>query len=283
MTDWNIFIQQALREDIGAGDHTTLSIIPENKKGKARLLVKKGGVIAGVELATLIFAQINPGIKIELFTKDGAVVRAGDVAFIVSGSDRSILTGERLVLNCMQRMSGIATLTKKFVDAVEGTGVKILDTRKTTPLFRAAEKWAVRIGGGHNHRFGLFDMVLIKDNHIDYAGGIERAIDAVQAYFIKNKVNLPVEIEARNLDEVKQVITRGDVDRVMLDNFPVKQIREAVKLIAKRFVIEVSGGITLKNVRRYAKTGVDYISVGVLTHSYQSLDMSLKAITGKVA
>ena len=278
MPDWKIFIRRALREDIGSGDHTTLSIIPENKTGKAQLLVKNDGIIAGLELAGLIFEQIDPRIKIEFFTIDGSPVRSGETAFLVSGRDRSILTGERLVLNCMQRMSGIATLTKKFVDAVEGTGVKILDTRKTTPLFRAAEKWAVRIGGGHNHRFGLFDMVLIKDNHIDYTGGIGSAIDAVQAYLLKNKVSLPVEIEARNIKEVKQVVAHGDVDRILLDNFPVDKIQEAVHLIAKRFVIEISGGITLKNVRQYAKTGVDYISVGALTHSYQSLDMSLKAI-----
>jgi len=278
MTDWKIFIRRSLREDIGGGDHTTLSIIPENKMGKAQLLVKNDGIIAGLELAGLIFEQINPRLKIEFFTKDGSPVHSGETAFLVSGSDRSILTGERLVLNCMQRMSGIATLTKKFVDAVEGTGVKILDTRKTTPLFRAAEKWAVRIGGGHNHRFGLFDMVLIKDNHVDYAGGIGNAIDAVQAYFIKYKVNLPVEIEVRNIKEVKKVVTHGEVDRILLDNFPVDKIREAVQLIAKRFVIEVSGGITLKNVRQYAKTGVDYISVGALTHQVTSIDMSLKAL-----
>jgi nicotinate-nucleotide pyrophosphorylase (carboxylating) len=278
MADWNSFIQQALREDIGTGDYTTLSIIPENKIGKARLLVKGKGVIAGIELAGLIFNRINSSIKIEYYMRDGDLVNKGDVPFVVNGMDRSILMGERLVLNCMQRMSGIATMTKKFVNAVEGTGVKILDTRKTTPLFRAVEKWAVRIGGGHNHRFGLYDMVLIKDNHIDYAGGIGNAIDAVQNYFLKNKLTLPVEIETRNLEEVKQVIMRGDIDRVMLDNFPVDEIHEAVRLIAKKFVIEISGGITLENVRQYAETGVDYISVGALTHSYQSLDMSLKAI-----
>ncbi len=276
--DWKEFINAAFEEDIREGDHTSLSTIPEGQNGKAILWAKADGIVAGVELAQMIFWYFDATLDVTVFIQDGAAIKSGDKILEVQGSERNILSCERLVLNCMQRMSGIATLTKKYVDAVAGTNAKILDTRKTTPLFRAAEKWAVKIGGGENHRFGLYDMILIKDNHVDYSGGIKPAIEKANLYLKENNLNIPIEIETRNLDEVKQVLTSGNVNRIMLDNFTPELIREALKLIDKKFDTEVSGGITLETIRAYAETGADFISVGALTHSSTSLDLSLKAV-----
>jgi nicotinate-nucleotide pyrophosphorylase (carboxylating) len=270
------FIAESLKEDIGSGDHTSLSTIDAAKIGKAKLLVKDTGVIAGVELAFEIFATVDKNLKIEKFIDDGAEVKVGDIVFTVEGSVRSILISERLVLNCMQRMSGIATTTHKYVEAVAGTGVKILDTRKTTPLMRMLEKWAVKIGGGHNHRFGLYDMILIKDNHNDSSGGITASLQKAKDYLKNNNLNIPIEVETRNLEEVKEALQQGIADRIMLDNFTPDQIREALKIINKQVTTEASGGITIANLREYADTGVDYISIGALTHSVKSLDLSLK-------
>lgn len=275
---WDHFIRQALEEDVQDGDHTTHSCISPNANGKAQLLIKGHGILAGVELAQKIFHFLDPSVKVKIFIQDGTVVNRGEVAFEVSGNARAILTGERLVLNCMQRMSGIATLTREYVKQVEGYPAKILDTRKTTPLFRAAEKLAVRMGGGHSHRFGLFDMILIKDNHIDYAGGIAEAITSVRKYLLKHKMSLRVEIETRSIEEVELVLNTGGVDRIMLDNFSLENTSNALQLINKRVETEASGGITLDTVRSIAATGIDYISVGALTHSYKSLDLSLKAV-----
>jgi nicotinate-nucleotide pyrophosphorylase (carboxylating) len=272
------FIKTALAEDIGDGDHTSLSTVPENAIGKARLLVKDDGILAGIELAKMIFRAVDKDLKVKVFIKDGKPVKYGDVAFFVEGRDRSILTAERLVLNCMQRMSGIATVTHCIVEKLKGTKTKVLDTRKTTPNFRMMEKWAVKIGGGENHRFGLFDMILIKDNHVDYAGGIKNALDAAHNYLIINKLKLPIEIEVRNLLELEEVLKIGGVVRIMLDNFGFDKIREAVKMINGRFPIEASGGISPENVKEYADCGVDYVSMGYLTHSAKSLDLSLKAM-----
>ncbi|MDQ3100356.1 MAG: carboxylating nicotinate-nucleotide diphosphorylase [Bacteroidota bacterium] len=271
-------IDRALREDIGPGDHTTLSTIPSDSRGRARLLVKDTGVLAGVELAQAIMRRFDPELEPRIFIQDGAIIDRGDIAFTLVGQARSILTVERLVLNFMQRMSGIATLTRKFVDAVEGTGCKVLDTRKTTPGLRAIEKWAVRIGGGQNHRFGLFDMIMIKDNHVDMAGGIPQAINAARHYLEIHGLELPIEIETRNMQEVALVMRTGGVQRVMLDNFRPEIMTKAVDMIGRRFETEASGGITLSNVREYAETGVDMVSVGVLTHGAPSLDLSLKAL-----
>jgi len=276
--DWKEFITAAFEEDIREGDHTSLSTIPEGQNGKAILWAKADGIVAGVELAQMIFWYFDATLDVTVFIQDGAAIKSGDKILEVQGAERNILSCERLVLNCMQRMSGIATLTKKYVDAVAGTNTKILDTRKTTPLFRAAEKWAVKIGGGENHRFGLYDMILIKDNHVDYSGGIKPAIEKANFYLKENNLNIPIEIETRNLDEVKQVLTSGNVNRIMLDNFTPELIGEALQLIDKKFETEVSGGITLETIRAYAETGVDFISVGALTHSYTSLDLSLKAV-----
>lgn len=270
------FIAESLKEDIGSGDHTSLSTIDAAKIGKAKLLVKDTGVIAGVELAFEIFATVDKNLKIEKFIDDGEEVKVGDIVFTVEGSVRSILISERLVLNCMQRMSGIATTTHKYVEAVAGTGVKILDTRKTTPLMRMLEKWAVKIGGGHNHRFGLYDMILIKDNHNDSSGGITASLQKAKDYLKNNNLNIPIEVETRNLEEVKEALQQGIADRIMLDNFTPDQIREALKIINKQVTTEASGGITIANLREYADTGVDYISIGALTHSVKSLDLSLK-------
>ena len=272
------FIKSALAEDVGNGDHTSLSTVPENAIGKAKLLVKDNGILAGIELAKMIFRVVDKDLKVQVLIKDGKPVKYGDVAFFVEGRDRSILTAERLVLNCMQRMSGIATVTHGIVEKLKGTKTQVLDTRKTTPNFRVMEKWAVKIGGGVNHRFGLFDMILIKDNHVDYAGGIKNALDSAHNYLIINKLDLKIEIEVRNLEELKQVLEIGGVVRIMLDNFSFDKIREAVKMIDGRFPIEASGGITPENVRAYADCGVDYISMGYLTHSAKSLDLSLKAV-----
>ena len=272
------FIKNALAEDVGDGDHTSLSTIPAEAVGKARLLVKDNGILAGVELAKMIFKAVDKNLKVKVLIKDGKPVKYGDVAFFVEGSDRSILTAERLVLNCMQRMSGIATTTHQVVKLLEGTKTKVLDTRKTTPGFRMIEKWGVQIGGGVNHRFGLFDMILIKDNHVDYAGGIQQALNAAHEYLKVTKKDLPIEIEVRNLEELREVLKVGGIVRIMVDNFSFDNIREAIKIVDGRFPIEASGGISPQNVREYADCGVDYVSLGYLTHSAKSLDLSLKAV-----
>jgi len=272
------FINNALSEDVGDGDHTSLATIPADAAGKAKLLVKDEGILAGVELAAEIFHVVDPNLKLNVFLQDGTPVKYGDVAFEVEGSSRSILTAERLVLNCMQRMSGIATKTRHIVDLLKGTNTKVLDTRKTTPGLRYLEKWAVRIGGGVNHRFGLYDMILIKDNHVDYAGGIRQAIESANQYLADNGKKLAIEIEVRNLDELEQVLQTGNVNRILIDNFDFDNLRQAVALNKGRFITEASGGITIDNIRDYADCGVDYISVGALTHSVKSLDLSLKAV-----
>lgn len=271
-------IKSALEEDLGDGDHTSLSTIPAGVKGKAKLLVKDTGVIAGVELALEIFKEVDADLETEVFITDGQQVKPGDIAFYVSGNVRSILLAERLVLNTMQRMSGIATTTFKIVKELEGTGTKVLYTRKTTPNLRYLEKWAVKIGGGVNHRFGLYDMILIKDNHVDYAGGIKSAIASAKEYLKTNNKQLQIEIEVRNLEELKEVLATEGVDRILLDNFNFDDLQKAVKLVDKRILTEASGGITAQNAIEYAKCGVDYISMGALTHSVNSLDMSLKAV-----
>ena len=272
------FVRQALTEDVGNGDHTSISTIPQGKQGKAKLLIKENGIIAGIAVALEIFREIDSKLKIEILIEDGAHVKSGDLAFYVSGSVHSILIAERLVLNTMQRMSGIATTTRQIVDQLKNTNTKVLDTRKTTPNLRFLEKMAVKIGGGENHRFGLFDMILIKDNHVDYAGGIRLAIQAARKYLDENNLKISIEIEVRNLTELNEVLETGQVDRIMLDNFSFPNLKEAVKLIDKRYKTEASGGITLENVLEYAQCGVDFVSMGALTHSVKSLDMSLKAI-----
>jgi nicotinate-nucleotide pyrophosphorylase (carboxylating) len=270
-------IVKALAEDIGDGDHTTLSTIPGNSNGAANLLVKDTGVLCGVDLAERIFMAVDPSLRVKIFIQDGAAIKPGDSAFKVTGSKAAILSSERLVLNFMQRLSGIATATSIAVQELEGSKTKILDTRKTTPLLRELEKYAVRTGGGENHRMGLYDMVMIKDNHIDYAGGIVPAIESVHQYLNRATKILKIEIEVRNFTELQQVLDHGKVDRIMLDNFSVENMRQAVALIGGRFETEASGGITVQSLRAYAETGVDYISMGALTHQIKSLDMSLKA------
>ena len=272
------FISNALAEDVGDGDHTSLATIPGNTIGKAHLLAKDNGILAGVELALEIFKQVDSALKVNIFLHDGDAIKPKDIVLEVEGDVKSILTAERLVLNCMQRMSGIATKTHEIVELLKGTKAKVLDTRKTTPGLRYLEKWAVKIGGGINHRFGLYDMILIKDNHVDYSGGIKQAIDNTHQYLQRKNKKLAIEIEVRNLDELEQVLQRGGVDRILLDNFNFDDLREAVKRIGGRFATEASGGITIDNIRQYAECGVDYISVGALTHSVKSLDLSLKAI-----
>ena len=274
----NDLIRLAFAEDIGDGDHTTLSCIPENAEGKVRLLVKENGVLAGVAIAERIFHAFDPNLVLNIFISDGAEVNVGDVAFTVEGKIRSLLQTERLVLNVMQRMSGIATTTRKYVKKLEGTRTQVLDTRKTTPGMRMLEKEAVRIGGGVNHRIGLFDMVLLKDNHVDFAGGIEKAIVGAKEYLWKQAKDIPIEIEVRNFDELNQVLATGGVDRIMLDNFTVEDTLKAVKIVNGKYVLESSGGITYDTIRNYAETGVDYVSVGALTHSVKSLDLSLKSV-----
>lgn len=274
----NEIIDNALREDIGEGDHSTLACVPAEAKGKAHLLIKEDGILAGVELAEMIFHRFDPSLEIEVFIKDGSAVKNGDIAFSVTGSSRSILSTERLVLNFMQRMSGIATQTNKIVRLIDGCSTKLLDTRKTTPGIRFMEKWAVRIGGGFNHRFALYDMIMLKDNHIDYAGGITSAIERTKQYLVDNNKSLKIEIEVRDISELKEVLEVGGVDRIMLDNFTPDEIREVLPMIPANYETEASGGITLDNIRSYAETGVQFISVGALTHSVKSLDMSLKAV-----
>ncbi|MFM7016861.1 MAG: carboxylating nicotinate-nucleotide diphosphorylase [Bacteroidota bacterium] len=270
------FIQQSLIEDLGEGDHTTLSTISHEQTGKAKLLVKERGVIAGVELAQLIFNQVDADLSIQLFKKDGDLVEVGEIAFIVEGRIQSILIAERLVLNCMQRMSGIASVTHELSMILAPFDIQILDTRKTTPLNRMIEKWAVRIGGGVNHRFGLYDMILIKDNHVDSAGGIKNALAKASAYIKEKSLSIPIEIETRSLAEITEALNTGIPDRIMLDNFHPTLIKEAVQLINGQCKIEVSGGITKENILDYAIKGVNYISMGALTHSVKSLDLSLK-------
>lgn len=272
------FITAALSEDVGDGDHTSLATIEAGTQGKAKLLVKDTGILAGVELAKEIFYIVDPNLKLEVFLNDGAEIKPKDIAFEVEGDAQSILKAERLVLNCMQRMSGIATKTNEIVDMLRGTNTKVLDTRKTTPGIRYLEKWAVRIGGGVNHRFGLYDMILIKDNHVDYSGGIRRAIENANNYIKETGKKLAIEVEVRNIDELEQVVQTGNVNRILLDNFNYDDLRQAVNMIEGRYITEASGGITIDNIRNYADCGVDYVSVGALTHSVKSLDLSLKAV-----
>lgn len=273
----DLFIKNAIAEDLGDGDHTSMSTIPAGTTGKARLLVKEDGILAGVELAMEIFKQVDSTLQTEIFLNDGNAVKYGDIAFTVTGSSHAILLAERLVLNCMQRMSGIATKTNHVVQLLSSYHTQILDTRKTTPGLRYLEKWAVRIGGGVNHRIGLYDMILIKDNHVDYAGGISNAITAANQYLAANGKKLEIEIEVRDLEELSQVLNTGKVNRIMLDNFSFADLKQAVKLIDHQFTTEASGGITEENITEYAACGVDFISMGALTHSVKSLDMSLKA------
>lgn len=271
------FIRSSLAEDLGAGDHSSLSAVPKEAKSRARLLVKDHGVLAGIELASRIFQQYDPSLQVNVLRRDGDAIKEGEIVLTVDGASRSILATERLVLNCMQRMSGIATLARHLVKLIEGTHAKLLDTRKTTPNFRLLEKWAVRIGGAHNHRIGLFDMIMLKDNHIDMAGGIQSAILRTNDYLRAGNLKLRIEVETRNLDEVKEVLTVGGVDVIMLDNMSLADMREAIRLIGGRFKTEASGNINESTIRSVAETGVDYISVGALTHSVRSLDLSLKA------
>lgn len=270
-------IDLSFAEDIGDGDHTTLCCIPEDAMGKSHLLIKEDGILAGVEVAKKVFARFDDTMKVEVLIQDGAHVKKGDIAMVVTGKVRSLLQTERLMLNIMQRMSGIATMTSKYVEKLRGTKTHVLDTRKTTPGMRMLEKQAVKIGGGMNHRIGLFDMILLKDNHVDFAGGIMNAIDRCHKYLEEKGLKLKIEIEVRNFDELQQVIDHGGVDRIMLDNFSVVDTRKAVEIIAGRFETESSGGITFDTIRQYAECGVDFISVGALTHSVKGLDMSFKA------
>ncbi|WBA41051.1 carboxylating nicotinate-nucleotide diphosphorylase [Hymenobacter canadensis] len=271
------FIRTALREDVGDGDHSSLAAIPADARNRARLLVKDEGILAGVELARHIFRAVDADLQVETLLADGDTIKYGDVVLTVEGRAQSILTAERLVLNCMQRMSGIATHTTHLRNLLAGTNARLLDTRKTTPNFRLCEKWAVLIGGGVNHRYGLFDMIILKDNHVDYAGGVAEAIAATKAYLARTGRQLPIEVETRNLTEVQQALDAGGIDRIMLDNMPPAQLREAVELIGGRVETEASGGITEHTIAAVGATGVDYISVGALTHSTKSLDLSLKA------
>lgn len=276
--NFNHLIASWFAEDIGDGDHTTLSSIPETAVGKSQLIIKEDGILAGVEIARRIFYAFDPELKMTVFIPDGSAVKVGDIAFVVEGKVHSLLQTERLMLNIMQRMSGVATRTHQYVKALEGTGTRVLDTRKTTPGLRLLEKEAVRIGGGVNHRIGLYDMILLKDNHVDFAGGIKNAIARAREYLQAKGKNLQIEIEVRNFDELSQVLEVGGVDRIMLDNFSPEDTRRAVEIIDGRYETESSGGITLDNLRTYAECGVDYISVGALTHSVKSLDMSFKAV-----
>lgn len=270
-------IDLAFAEDIGDGDHTTLCCIPEDAVGKSHLLIKEDGILAGVEVAKRVFARFDDTLKVDVLMGDGSVVKKGDIAMIVSGKTRSLLQTERLMLNIMQRMSGIATTTRKYVDLLKGTNTRVLDTRKTTPGMRMLEKQAVKIGGGVNHRIGLFDMILLKDNHVDFAGGIKNAIDKCHEYLSAKSLDIKIEIEVRNFDELNQVLERGGVDRIMLDNFSVEDTKQAVEMINGRYETESSGGITIETIRKYAECGVDFVSVGALTHSVKCLDMSFKA------
>ncbi|AYN67841.1 carboxylating nicotinate-nucleotide diphosphorylase [Euzebyella marina] len=274
----DIIIKNAIREDVGDGDHSSLACIPNDAKGKAKLLVKDEGIIAGVEFAQQVFAYVDKALKIETLIEDGSSVEYGDVVFYVSGSSQSILKAERLVLNAMQRMSAIATKTNKYVKLLEGTGTKILDTRKTTPGIRALEKWAVKIGGGENHRFALYDMIMLKDNHIDFAGGVSHAIEKTKEYLKKTDRDLKIIVEARNLGEIEEILKTEGVYRILIDNFNYEDTRTAVKMIGDKCLTESSGGINEKTIREYAECGVNYISSGALTHSVYNMDLSLKAV-----
>ncbi len=271
------FIDTALAEDVGDGDHTALSTIPAEAQGKARLIIKDTGILAGVELAKMIIETVDNELAVEQFMYDGNTIKYGDIVLTISGRSQSILKAERLLLNCMQRMSGIATFTKSMVDLLDGLPTKLLDTRKTTPNFRLCEKWACKIGGATNHRYALFDMILIKDNHVDYAGGIKQAIEKANQYVQNTGKDLKIEIEVRNLDELQQVLAIGKIFRIMLDNFTFENLRKAVQMVGNQYPTEASGGINETTIRQYAECGVDYISCGALTHHVKSLDMSLKA------
>ena len=270
-------IDLAFAEDIGDGDHTTLCCIPDDATGKSHLLIKEDGILAGIEVAKRVFARFDSTLKVDVLIGDGTKVKKGDIAMVVSGKTRSLLQTERLMLNILQRMSGIATMTNKYVELLKGTNTRVLDTRKTTPGMRILEKQAVKIGGGVNHRIGLFDMILLKDNHVDFAGGIKNAIDRCHDYLSEKSLNLKIEIEVRNFDELQQVLDRGGVDRIMLDNFSIENTKKAVCMIAGRYEVESSGGITFETIRGYAECGVDFVSVGALTHSVKCLDISFKA------
>ena len=274
----DLIIVNAIREDIGDGDHSSLASIPYDAIGKAMLLVKEDGIIAGIEFAKRVFDYVDPGLKLEQLMKDGTEVKYGDICFYVSGNSQSILKSERLILNAMQRMSAISTKTKKFVDLLAGTKTKILDTRKTTPGIRALEKWAVKIGGGENHRFALYDMIMLKDNHIDFCGGITKAIQKTKEYLLDNHLNLKIIIEARNLEEIKEILQSEGVYRILIDNFNYEDTKTAVALIGDKCLTESSGGITLETVKKYAACGVDFISTGAITHSVCNMDLSLKAV-----
>ena len=271
-------IDLSFAEDIGDGDHTTLCCIPEDAMGKSKLLIKEDGILAGVEIAKEVFHRFDPTMQVEVFMGDGAKVKKGDVAMIVTGKVRSLLQTERLMLNIMQRMSGIATMTSKYVERLEGTHTRVLDTRKTTPGMRMLEKQAVKIGGGCNHRIGLFDMILLKDNHVDFSGGIANAINRCHEYLKEKGLDLKIEIEVRNFEELKQAMDCGGIDRIMLDNFSVEDTKKAVEIVGGKYETESSGGITFDTLRDYAECGVDFISVGALTHSVKGLDMSFKAV-----
>ncbi|MAT89327.1 MAG: nicotinate-nucleotide diphosphorylase (carboxylating) [Flavobacteriaceae bacterium] len=275
----DLIIANAIREDVGDGDHSSLACIPEDATGRAHLLVKDEGILAGVEFARKVFEFVDPGLSLEILIHDGTSVTYGDVAFIVSGNSQSILKSERLVLNAMQRMSAIATKTNAYVSLLEGTNTQILDTRKTTPGIRALEKWAVTIGGGENHRFALYDMIMLKDNHIDFCGGITPAIQKTQQYLREKQLDIKIIVEARNLDEIKEILQNEGVYRILIDNFNYEDTRKAVALIGDQCLTESSGGITLETARKYAECGVDYISSGALTHSVHNMDLSLKAIS----
>lgn len=273
-----LIIQNAIREDVGDGDHSSLACIPANAQGKAKLLVKDEGIIAGVEFAKMVFHYVDANMQVETFINDGEKVKYGDVVFHVTGASQSILKAERLVLNSMQRMSAIATKTRKYVDLLEGTNTKVLDTRKTTPGFRACEKWAVKIGGGENHRFALYDMIMLKDNHNDFAGGITNAINKTKEYLKANNKDLKIIVEARNLNEIKEILQNDGVYRILIDNFNFDDTKKAVELIGNQCLTESSGNINEKTIRQYAECGVNYISSGALTHSVYNMDLSLKAM-----
>lgn len=274
----NLIIANAIREDVGTGDHSSLACIPSDAVGKAKLLIKEDGVISGVEFAKRVFNYVDPGLKMEILIEDGNLVKSGDICFYVAGNSQSILKSERLILNAMQRMSAISTKTKHYVDLLKETSTKILDTRKTTPGIRALEKWAVKIGGGENHRFALYDMVMLKDNHIDFCGGITKAINKTKHYLLEHDLDLKIIVEARNMEEIKEILQSDSVYRILIDNFNYEDTKKAVSLIGNQCFTESSGGITLETVKQYADCGVDYISSGALTHSVINMDLSLKAL-----
>ena len=274
----NLIIANAIREDVGAGDHSSLACIPSDAVGKAKLLIKEDGVISGVEFAKRVFNYVDPGLKMEILIEDGNLVKSGDICFYVAGNSQSILKSERLILNAMQRMSAISTKTKHYVDLLKETSTKILDTRKTTPGIRALEKWAVKIGGGENHRFALYDMVMLKDNHIDFCGGITKAINKTKHYLLEHDLDLKIIVEARNMEEIKEILQSDSVYRILIDNFNYEDTKKAVSLIGNQCFTESSGGITLETVKQYADCGVDYIASGALTHSVINMDLSLKAL-----